>query len=229
METKPFFVCFIGIDGTGKTFLARNLVNRMSKEGMLVSYTWGGYEMLITRIGLELAKRILSSRKSLNGPREPQRKREFSFLSESVLSRDSIKGFYKYLVLLEYLPQILLKIKVKLFFKRSVLCDRYIYDAIVNMSASLNHSEGVFERNLKILRLFPKPNLIFLVDVEEEIAFDRKKDIPSINYLKRRRRLYKILARKIPVYILDGTRKPGDLESVVLRTIFSAFGSGFHG
>ena len=181
--------------------------------------------MVTTRIALELVKRIFNSRRSPNGSRESQRRKEFSFLSESAIGRDSVKRFYKYFVLLEYLPQILLKVKVKLLLKRSVLCDRYIYDAIVNMAASLNHSEVAFEKNLRMIRLFPKPNLIFLVDMEERIAFDRKKDIPSITYLRRRRRLYKILAQTIPVHVLDGTKRPRDLQSIALGTIFSVLGS----
>jgi hypothetical protein len=40
------------------------------------------------------------------------------------------------------------------------------------------------------LNLVPRPDIVYLMDVPEEIAFRRKNDIPSLAYLSNRRALY---------------------------------------
>ena len=64
-------------------------------------------------------------------------------------------------------------------------------------------------------RLLPRPELVFVMDVPEEIALQRKCDIPSIDYLKERRRLYLHLARKNKAVILDGTKDLTELETII--------------
>ena len=48
-----------------------------------------------------------------------------------------------------------------------------------------------------LLSLIPKDSRLIVIDVDESIAYNRKHDIPSINYLKERRKLYLTLAKNI--------------------------------
>jgi dTMP kinase len=47
---------------------------------------------------------------------------------------------------------------------------------------------------LRLLNRFfwvvPRPNVAFLIDLDEEIAFHRKSDTPSVDYLRERREVY---------------------------------------
>ena len=49
----------------------------------------------------------------------------------------------------------------------------------------------------------PKPDIIFLLDVEAEIAFLRKKDTPSLTHIERRRKIYLNVAETFKMIILS--------------------------
>ena len=61
------------------------------------------------------------------------------------------------------------------------------------------------------LRIFPQPDLTFLLDLDENIAFSRKNDVSSIEYLKERRGLYLDLASRFGFTILDGNKPTAEL------------------
>jgi len=69
-----------------------------------------------------------------------------------------------------------------------------------------------------LLSLIPKDSKLMVIDVSESIAYNRKHDIPSINYLKEWRKLYLTLAKtlKIPV---DGEGKASKVYKDILRLL----------
>ena len=70
-------------------------------------------------------------------------------------------------------------------------CDRYIHDTVItDISANLGYDSVQSNILIKTLSLVPKPDLIFYIDIPEEIAYSRKDDVPHINYLQVRKKLY---------------------------------------
>ncbi|HUU41342.1 MAG TPA: hypothetical protein VMW42_10390, partial [Desulfatiglandales bacterium] len=51
-------------------------------------------------------------------------------------------------------------------------------------------------------------DLVFLIDLPEEIAFTRKNDIQSVEYLRERRHIYIEMADRYGFIKLDGQAKP---------------------
>ena len=66
---------------------------------------------------------------------------------------------------------------------------------------------------------FPRPDITFLIDLPEEIAFSRKDDILTIEHLKERRSLYKGLAKLMNMRVLDGTKPIERLTVEVMENI----------
>jgi len=62
--------------------------------------------------------------------------------------------------------------------------------------------------------------MVFFVDVPEEIACERKSDIPCIDYLKERRRIYLEIGREYGVTILNGSKDLTSLESEIVNEVF---------
>ena len=83
-----------------------------------------------------------------------------------------------------------------------------------------NYSEEDVKKSLdKILSLFPTPNITFLVDLPEEIAYQRKDDVPSIGYLRDRRETYLHMGKECKMIILDGAMPLNELKSAVKRNV----------
>ena len=71
----------------------------------------------------------------------------------------------------------------------------------------------------KYSRLFPEPDLIFLIDIPEDIAYERKMDTPSIDYLFERRGLYLAVAREHKMMILDGSKDILELQEKIEKEL----------
>jgi dTMP kinase len=70
-----------------------------------------------------------------------------------------------------------------------------------------------------MLDFAPPPDLIFLIDLPESIAFQRKDDTPSLYYLKERREIYRWLSREYKMEVIDGTKSMAEVEAEVKRRL----------
>jgi dTMP kinase len=118
----------------------------------------------------------------------------------------------------DYLPQAYSKIGMPLLFGRTVVCDRYVFDTVVNdLGVHLEYDARDVRLSLaSIFRVLPEPDVVFLIDLPEEVALGRKDDIPHIDYLRERRELYLLTAQLYPMFELDGLESPEALADQVM-------------
>jgi dTMP kinase len=211
------FICFIGIDGSGKTTLINETVRRFSEKGIKCKYVWGSYELFILRPFVVLGKKLFWGDKN---------SREDYITYVSSVNKVGKSGFlsicYQTAVFMEYFIQILFKIGVPLMMKSNIISDRYIYDTVISMKVNLGLKESSMHRIISaFLKIIPVPDLIFFVDVPEETAFSRKTDTPSIDYLRIRRGLFRKTAENHNAVFLDGARPIGELYSLIEGSILS--------
>lgn len=208
---KGTLICFTGIDGSGKTTQAQALTETMKERGIMSQYVWVKFTPRITEHMMRILKRLLFRKKD-----------EFTDYSGYLDARRRLFKnrllftFYHCLMLVDYYLQILLRIRVPLMKGKVVVCDRYIYDTVVDIAYDSDYSPEKIKKTLKLyLRLFPKPDVVFLIDLPEEIAYQRKNDIPSLYYLSERRKIYLDMGREHDMIILDGTEDESELKSVI--------------
>lgn len=180
-------ISFIGIDGSGKTTFAIGLYRRLKTDGFNSSYF---------HVAFSMVKHISSRfRKPFWGQISP--------LSNDVtikgfsLNKGARKGFvllFLGLALIDSLITYLTKIKFK---KTILIYDRYFYDYLVIYFDICPE----WARRL-YLRLIPKPNLVFFLDVSPSIAYERNKEY-SLSFYYSQRRHY--------LNLLNYLKKNGDL------------------
>lgn len=216
-KRRGVFICFTGIDGSGKTTLAKSLVDVMKQKGIKTKYVYNRYTPIILRpiilVGKWLflrGKDIFENYKDYTGTKKSASKKH-PFLASR----------YQRILWFDYFFQIFFKIKLPLLFGKNIICDRYIYDTIVtDLSVDFNYSEEDAKNSLSKLSLFPTPDITFLVDLPEEIAYQRKDDVPSVDYLKDRRGIYHHIGEKYGMVILDGAKKLEELQDDVKNEVF---------
>jgi dTMP kinase len=71
----------------------------------------------------------------------------------------------------------------------------------------------------ELLSTVPKPDLVFLMDLPEEIAFSRKDDVPSMAFLYEKRKIYKKIGTEFDMVILDGTKAPSELRREIEKEV----------
>lgn len=210
-EVKGMLICFIGIDGSGKSTLARKAISILSEYGVRSKYVWGGSNLHILRQFIKLVRRPIV--------RKADPFRDYSgyhaFLQE-MGNRRILFRIYLCFFLLEYLTEILIKIRIPLWLGGNVVSDRYVFDVITSNAANYGLSFHEHQKLVEnMLRICPKPQMVYLVDIPEEEAMSRKDDVPSIEYLINRRKYYQNISRccwkRYNVKILDGSRDLDDL------------------
>jgi thymidylate kinase len=212
------FVCFTGSDGSGKSTITGTIFDSILEKNKKTKKIYGRYRPLLTKHMTTIAKRFFLH--SDNGV--------FSdydgFLStrRSLLKASSfISRVYLHTVIAEYILQITIKLTIPYRFGYSIICDRYIYDTIIN-DISLYAGLSVDETNdllRKAWYFIPKPDIVFLLHVPEQVALQRKNDIPSLNYLRIRNKLYGEIASTQHFLFLDGMTDPSILRNTVLEKI----------
>jgi len=216
-KQKNFFICFTGIDGSGKTTLAKKTVISLGKNGVECSYVYNRYKPIILRPLIFIGNFLFFNKSDkiyVNYTKHLTSKRK-------IFNIKILSVFYESILLFDYFFQIFFKIKLPLLLDRKIICDRYIFDTIVtDLAVDLEYSNEKIIRLLDFcFKLFPKPDLIFLIDILEETAFKRKNDVPSIDYLRDRRKIYLKISNKYNMKIINGSNSLDKLEQIVLREI----------
>lgn len=213
MVRNSFFICFTGLDGTGKTTQSRELSKMFNNHGIKCKYVYARLNPFISKPFILIGEQIFLRKKDIFTDYS-----EYSSTKKKAIENHSfLSEIYKKILLFDYLLQIIFKIKIPLMLGTNIVCDRYIYDTVItDISVDMNYSKEKTMRLLDILlNLFPIPDLIFLIDVSEEIAFRRKDDTPSIEYLKERRNTYLEVAKEHNMIVLDGSNTLDSLKHII--------------
>jgi glycosyltransferase involved in cell wall biosynthesis/thymidylate kinase len=168
----PMLIAFSGIDGSGKTSHSKNLKKAFNECGLRTHYVWNRYgSSLFVGWLIKLGKILFMLSRSDNDSKKIKwEKRKFH------LKRSWIRTLWQITVFLELTLKYLIQVKFPLLFGWVVVCDRYLLDALAEMSESLNHPE--FEQSLfglLLRKLNPKPSQQFLLDISPKTAVERTK------------------------------------------------------
>ena len=208
-------ICFIGIDGSGKSTLAKTLIENMSEHGIKIEYTWCKFESSLLKVLIFIKNKLFVQGDDWKKNYEISLK-----IKKNLFKKRFAYTLYECFVLLDYRFQIIRKIAIPLKLGRNLVCDRYIYDTIVDLAVDLDYSdEKVMNRINQLLNFAPKPDLVFLVDLPEEVAFSRKDDVPSIEFLYEKRKVYKKIEEAFEMVSLDGTNSLQELNEKIEKEV----------
>jgi len=217
---QGILICFSGIDGSGKTTLIKELIKDLKAKGIQVEYRWGKFESSLLRLLILIKNKLLLHESDLKENYERSLK-----LKNNLFSSNPISMLYEYFVLVNYTFQVIFKIVIPLKMGKNIVCDRYVYDTIVDLALDLRYPDGKIKHRLnQLFRLLPKPDVLFFIDVPEEVAFRRKNDIPSIEFLRNKKEVYSKILKitkmdKNIVSVINGTNSVHNLKKEVTMLI----------
>jgi len=175
-------ISFIGMDGTGKTTTARQLIVELAKQEKKVVYlNMLGGDSLLRRFLSRLTRRV--KRRELKDPYR--------------VSKGIVIRFWPLFSLIDaYLTYIWLRI---LSTKKTVIVDRYFYDEIVIMVCI-----GLINVNtaLRFIKLMPRPDKIYLFHTDAETAYIRKPEHPY-SFFEKQEKVYPQVALSINATTID--------------------------
>lgn len=190
MKGKPSIVAFSGIDGSGKTTLAKILIERLWSEGLRAEYVWCRHESGSLSLIVALLKRLSQSERGQGESHE----KYYSSLKYTLLGKPVLRFFYRVYAFLDYLVEVESRVRKRIARAEVLVVDRYILDTVADVAAECSMTEIQSMSFYRLLtRNLPKPLITILVLVPAAVSVERKSDIIDNQYLARRLRVYRLL------------------------------------
>jgi thymidylate kinase len=220
MTQRGLLVCFIGIDGSGKTTQAKLLVDWLASKGVKSMYVWSRGEVRAVRsLLLFMGRRALgtSAREiSIDG----KSYREYQSRKSRLMENSLVRMLWSAMTYVEHLIQINLDIRRRMQDGCVVVCDRYQWDSSIDM-AVLNKKDPEWlssRLNRFMWKFVPRPAITFFIDIPPEEAIKRKNDIPSYDYVKERAECYRYLAKCHPFTVINGCADVTAVRNEIINT-----------
>ncbi|WAI00846.1 nucleoside/nucleotide kinase family protein [Methanogenium organophilum] len=201
---KALYICFTGIDGSGKTTVSKKLQTEYASRGFSTRYLHNRYNPVLLYIPNLIGKKLFLSKSDYykNYINHSNAKKE-------IFKNSLLSNIYQNLLIIDYFLQTYPSLIYSLIKYDIVISDRYIYDTVLtDLAVDFNNSD---EKNRSILsrsfNFFPKPSLCFFIDIPEDIAFKRKNDTPSIDYLIDRKNQYLMVSKENDMIIINGNQE----------------------
>lgn len=155
------FIVFLGVDGAGKSTLTNLITKEFNeKHGFKVKRFWFRSKV---QIYLSSSLHNFGSKPKLKS----------SCIKKTNNIQKIISELYLYLVLLDYFVISILFIRIPILFGKNIVCDRYIYDIILDLASDFNYSEEKTKRLINS-KLFVEPHIIYLINIPIDIAKERR-------------------------------------------------------
>ena len=185
---KKALIVLCGMDGSGKSTLAGKLQLHFKNKGLAVSYTHGHT--------YTTAKNTFRS--------DPSSVHKYKLFWRLLLPFAFIDNLLTYFLNYRYAIR-----------SSTIIADRYLYDKVVRLIYY-----GICPRWLAVwyLRLLPKPDYCFFLDVDPKKAVDRKKEF-SIDTQKKYRKHYLFAARILDQPIIDTGQSIGKCVQKIMHYV----------
>jgi len=213
LTARGIVVSFSGIDGTGKTTHATKLVEIFKNMAIPCQYARCIFEPKISYPFMAFVYLVTGG----------YRRKDYH---KSKILRKT----WNYIIILDFIYIYLTKVKIPLLMSKSVICDRYVYDLIV----SLRYNGLYNERASKILlKLIPKPDLVFILDIPEDVSNLRKDDTKdavnikdsdnATDYLRFHRKSFLEIAKSLNIPVIDATKDFKELNEEFYRQAIQTY------
>lgn len=161
---KGYLICFVGVDGSGKTTHAKSLLSFLMQNGFSCMYFWGAFQLIFSYSFFALTK-ILGYWKETKKDAYTD---PLEFAHERI--RQKLGSIWRLFIFIDFQIKVL-RIRIFLACKKIVVCDRYAYDILMELQLSQLYNN----RFGKLLcRTVPKPSVTFLLDAPQTVVATRR-------------------------------------------------------
>jgi thymidylate kinase len=218
-------VALIGLDGSGKSAN----IDLMKKDSRYSGYEfmWVRWKPTLLKPLYKLIGNKTSAKKSQTTAREEgsreQLRAEYDkkkALKKKIFRSPFVKKAWIFLATVDYFFQFYAKTLGLLVTGKNIIFDRYYLDLYVDQGINFGYTPEMVHKQIKRNQwLFPKMDRIVYIKVSPQVCYDRKDDIPNMDYLEKRYAIYEYIAQKDNWIVVDGTKPLEEVNSTIGRIV----------
>jgi thymidylate kinase len=210
--TGPRFIYLCGCDGAGKSTQARLLLARLESLGRRPRHLWLRFPFLLSLPLLVYARwRGYSWHEQAGATRHGYWDFRHSWLLRTLLP---------WILLVDALLAALRKVYIPLWLGRTIVCERFALDMLVDLSVALGDAE--LHRRLPgrlYPRLIPRGAALFVLDLDAETIRERRADLRTDRRLETRLDMFRRLSAERSLQVLTSMAPAEELSRRIQELI----------
>lgn len=201
-----------GVDGTGKTTQAEAILALLRSRGITARYAWLRFPRFFTIPFLVYARaRGYSYRETVDGHEHGY----WNFRASWIMSR-----VFPWVLWLDTFLLALFNVYIPLWLGRTVVCDRFVLDTLVDLMAGLADPRSDERLPGRLyLALLPRDARVVVLDLETAIARQRSPELGGDRTHSHRRQMYLDVAGRQGFPVVSTAASIGEVTSRLLGTI----------
>lgn len=224
-ERGARYICLTGMDGTGKTTQAQELVRRCRADGIKAGYVWARWEPFFLRPLIEL----YFKRKKVSA-RAGQGFNEAIQVKTRALSRPWLRRAWDALSTFDYWVSKRPRIRRAEREWDVLIFDRYVYDFAIDQALNTGRTPEamVEDLNRRLFRYFRRPARTLVLLLSPEEGARRKQDGTGVGYLEARNPYYRALLSIPGAVAIDASHTIDEVRAEIWAQVRSALGGTGH-
>lgn len=218
-KKKNVIIVLSGLDGSGKSTQAKLLAEKLSKLGIESVTIWNRWEPRISAPLIKLAKKYLTTKEKVI----EKDYSSFTMAKQKRMKSGWKRALWQLMVWCEYLFEVYGRIIIPMIKGKTIVFDRYFYDTAVDIAINFDLQAVEMEKILShpLLRFYPKPMALIMIDIEPEIGALRKSDGTPAAYLADRKPYYLSIAEILDAPVVDGNKSTEEVSKEIWQIVSS--------
>jgi thymidylate kinase len=193
----PKAICLVGGDGTGKTAHATKIIEELRVKGKNCRYAWFGQPYLLSYPFMFLCNKLGYTKNHTLPNRIVCQEHQY-------YKNKALASVWPWIQLFDLSVLVLFRVCVPVWRGTTVVCDRFVHDALVELTTDVGDKE-LYRKRIGRLILALKPSFVFIIrlNVNAQTAFARRNDVPDERFLRVRRDNYQIISSYLKIKTFD--------------------------
>lgn len=210
MIQKPMFICIMGIDGVGKTTHVNLILEHLLEKGVKCQYKWLRFHHLFSLPLLAFCRIAGYTRVSTLGNYQKCSYHEF-------YKSKFVSAIYPWILFFDIFLFTTIKVYIPMFFGISIVCDRFVYDTLVDTAVATKDHEIYTKSVGKLfLKLIPKNARFVMLKLDKSTIFSRRPELKDDITFNERNNLYQKFVNIFGIHVVDNDGKITTVNGLIM-------------